>query len=268
MNVTVERRIHQIEVNLERMRWISRNLGHRYVIVNIADFTLHVVEYGQTVMSMDVIVGKPYQTTPVFTEKMEYMVLNPSWNLPERIVAEEILPMAKQDPNYIKDHNFIVRAGWTKEAAVIDPDTINWSAVEPATFQYTLKQSPGPWNPLGRIKFMFPNRFNVYIHDTPAKGKFSSNIRTFSHGCIRIKYPVDLATYLLQDDPDWTKAKVITAIKSGIETKIQLTRPVAVHIIYLTAWVDDQGLIQFRQDVYERDALLVKALRQKPPRFH
>jgi len=268
MNVSVETRIHQIEVNLERMRWIARNLGHRYVIVNIADFTLRVVEYAQTVMSMDVIVGKPFRNTPVFAEKIKYMVLNPSWNIPERIVAEEILPKAKNELNYIKNHNFIVRAGWNKEAAVIDPDTINWPQLKPAAFQYILQQPPGPLNPLGRIKFMFPNRFNVYIHDTPAKEKFSSLIRTFSHGCIRIKHPVDLAAYLLQDDPDWTKEKIIAAINSGIETKIQLMQPVAVHIIYLTAWVDDQGMIQFRQDVYGRDALLAKALRQRPPQFH
>ena len=268
MNVSVETRIHQIEVNLERMRWIARNLGHRYIIVNIADFTLRVVEYGQTVMSTDVIVGKPYRNTPVFTEKMEYMVFNPSWYIPERIVAEEILPMAKRNPNYIKENNFIVRAGWNQEAAVINPETINWPQVTPETFHYTLMQPPGPLNPLGRIKFMFPNRFNVYIHDTPAREKFSSTIRTFSHGCIRIKDPVDLAEYLMQDDPDWTLERINALIKSGIETKIQLTRPIAVHIIYLTAWVDDQGILQFRQDIYGRDALLARALSQSPPQFH
>jgi murein L,D-transpeptidase YcbB/YkuD len=262
MNAPAEQRLRQIEVNLERMRWISRNLGHRYVLVNIADFKLDVVEYGHVVLSMDVIVGKPFWNTPVFSKKMKYLILNPSWSIPESITKEELVPKIKNDPEYLTRHNMKIFRSWNRDAAEIPPDAIDWEDITAETFPYILRQEPGPSNPLGRIKFMLPNKFHVYLHDTPAKGRFAQNSRAFSHGCIRLQKPDDFAAYLLQDDLEWDSDK-IRAVTEG-DTRIDLVYPINVHIAYLTAWVDEAGVLQFRDDIYERDDRLYKALRMKP----
>jgi murein L,D-transpeptidase YcbB/YkuD len=265
LNVSAEARVRQIEVNLERMRWTARNLGHRYIIVNIADFKSYVIEHGRSVLSMDVVVGKPFWNTPIFTDKMTYIVLNPSWNIPESIAKEEILPKIQEDPNYLENQNIKVLTSWSKRAREIPPETINWSERDIESFPYKFRQNPGPLNPLGRIKFLFPNKFKVYLHDTPARGQFSRNIRAFSHGCIRIKRPLELAEYLLRDDPEWTRENILSALESEDETEIHIKQPITIHIVYLTAWVDEQGILNFRSDIYGRDEQLSKALKQRPP---
>ena len=259
-----DRRMRQIEVNLERMRWTSRNLGHRYIIVNIADFTLDIIEHGASVMKMDVVVGKPFWHTPVFSGKMRYIIVNPSWNVPESIALEEVIPKVKHDPGYLEAQQIKIFKSWSDSAEEIDPETIDWTRIGDNHFPYAFRQMPGPLNPLGNIKFMLPNKYNVYLHDTPAKGLFSRNSRAFSHGCIRVRYPMSLAEYLLRDSQEWSRAKIQAAVDEGREQRINLPAPIDVHIVYLTAWVDNEGVLNFRNDVYGRDELLLKALKRSP----
>jgi len=266
LNTSAEARARQIELNLERMRWIFRNLGQRYIIVNIADFTLKVIEKNHAVLSMRVVVGKPFWHTPVFSEKMTYVVLNPSWNVPRSIAVEETIPKIKKDPDYLAKHNMKILEGWSENAGEIDPDTIDWASLDVQNFKYRFRQDPGPQNPLGSIKFMFPNEFGVYLHDTPSKRLFTKSVRSFSHGCIRLEKPLDLAEYVFKGSSDWTPEKIRAEIETGEEQIVRLPKPVDIHIIYLTAWVDEEGFLHFRDDIYERDARLDESLRENPPR--
>ncbi len=267
MNVPATTRLRQIELNLERMRWTSGNLAHRYIKINIADFKLSVIEHGRSILSMNVIVGKPYWHTPVLSELMTYTVFNPTWKIPESILKEELLPKVIANPSYLAERDISILSSWADNANKIDPSTISWPNVEEDNFPYRMRQEPGPLNPLGNIKFIFPNRFNVYLHDTPGKSHFSKKIRSFSHGCIRISKPVDLAEYLLQNNPKWTRGKILTAIKSRRTQAVTLPEAIQIHILYLTAWVDEQGTLQFRNDIYGRDERLYKALLQEAPRL-
>ena len=268
LNVSVEERVWQIMINLERLRWSSEKIGAQYVLVNIADFALAVIEDGQPVLTMKVVVGKPYWYTPVFNAKLTYIVLNPSWYVPKNIMGRDILPRIQKDRKYLYDNQFEVLRGWGQNEENMDPEKIDWSWVTADNLQFRLRQGPSPLNPLGRIKFMFPNRFSVYIHDSPQKSLFKNNIRSFSHGCIRIEKPIELAEYLLQGNRGWTQEKIIEAIQTGEEQTVALSRPVNVFVLYLTAWVDENGVIQFRKDVYGRDKRLGTALLQNQPTLH
>ncbi len=264
LNVPASMRAEQIRVNMERLRWISSSFGERYIYVNIADYKLEVIEHGQSVLSMRVVVGKPYWYTPVFNAKMTYLVVNPTWNVPESIVDEEVLPNIKKDPDYLAKQNIAVLRGWGEDAEVIDPATIDWQRVQVKGFPFHFLQEPGPLNPLGSIKFMFPNKFNVYLHDTPAQGYFAEGVRAFSHGCIRLEKPFELADYLLKDKHNSTKVNIYNAILGGKEQIIKLPLPIDIYIVYLTAWAGRDGELQFREDIYERDKRLGAALQKKP----
>jgi murein L,D-transpeptidase YcbB/YkuD len=264
LNVPLKQRIRQMELNLERMRWILTNVEQRSIVVNIANFRLDVIEDGKSVLSMKVVVGKPYQRTPVFTAKMTYLIINPAWNIPDSIARKEILEKIKKDPQYLSKEDITVLRGWGSQEEEMAPETIDWSKISADSLPYRFRQEPGPLNPLGHIKFMFPNTFDVYLHDTPSKRLFSENVRTFSHGCTRIERPLELAEYLLQDDPRWTKENLLAALEEGTEQTIRIPQPLNVHFLYLTAWVDDMGILQFRNDIYERDKQLDEALRRKP----
>lgn len=264
LNVPLRQRIRQIELNMERLRWILGNVEQRSIVVNIANFQLDVMENGKSILSMKVVVGKPYWRTPVFTAKMTYIVVNPPWNVPDRIAREEVLKKIKNNPHYLAEQNIKVLRGWAPREEEIDPDTIDWSRVTPKTLIYHFRQEPGPLNPLGRLKFMFPNTFDVYLHDTSAKRLFSENVRTFSHGCTRIEKPIELGEYVLRDNPGWTRERLLAAIEEGTEKKILISHPLNVHFLYLTAWVDEGGALQFRNDIYGRDKSLEEALRKKP----
>ncbi len=262
INVPLEERIRQIELNLERLRWILGNVEQRFIAVNIADFELDVVENGKSILSMKVVVGKRYWDTPVFTAKMTNLIINPSWNVPDSIARKEILKAIKKDPHYLTKQNIKVLRGWGPREEEIDPETIDWSKITPKTLLYRFRQEPGPLNPLGRLKFLFPNKFDVYLHDTPAKRLFLENVRTFSHGCIRIEKPVELGEYVLGDDPRWTREKLLAAIDKGTEQNVRIAHPLNVHFLYLTAWVDEGGALQFRNDIYCGDKRLDEALRK------
>ncbi|MEM7426879.1 MAG: L,D-transpeptidase family protein [Pseudomonadota bacterium] len=255
LNTPIETRVRQMEVNMERRRWMEDDLGERYIFVNLADQFLKVVKNGKTVHTALTVVGKTYHSTPVFSKKMKYIVINPYWNVPSSIARKEYLPKLRRDPGYLLRQNIHVLRGGSK----VDPYAVNWSSVSSAAFPFRLRQDPGKKNALGRIKFMFPNRFNVYIHDTPAKSLFAKSKRVFSHGCIRVQDPPKLAEVLLQDQ-GWSLPRVKNQITSGKKRIVNLKKPIPVHITYLTAWVNKDGSVHFREDVYGRDKRLSAAL--------
>lgn len=260
LNIPVEERIRQIEINLERWRWVRKNLGHRYLLVNIADFRLEVVEEGRSVMSMPVVVGTSYRKTPVFSASMTYLEFAPYWTVPSTILREDKLPLIKKDPGWLARHNYeiVPWSGDSKE--IIDPAVIDWKKVEARTFPGNLRMKPGPQNPLGRVKFMFPNRFAVYLHDTPDRYLFARDIRSYSSGCIRVERPLDLAQYLLEKEAAWDCDLILDALESDESLTVDLPAPWPVHILYWTAWVDEAGAVQFRTDFYLCDLDLELAL--------
>ena len=243
LNVPVQDRIKQVQINMERWRWLPGTFGDRYILVNVPEFRLDLVEGGKTALTMRVVVGKDQSRTPAFSDKMTYIELNPFWNIPDSIANEEILPKLASDPGYLARNNMEVIPGTENR----------------------LRQLPGSGNALGRIKFMFPNEFNIYLHDTPAGHLFSRAERDFSHGCIRLEKPVELAAYLFKGDPKWTPEALQAAIDSGEQKTITLPDPLPVHILYWTAWVEPSGAVQFRKDLYGHDARLEEALAKEPP---
>ncbi len=265
LNIPVEERVRQIELNMERWRWVPHDMGNRYILVNIPDFSMNIVENSEIAVDMRIIVGKDYTATPVFSGTLKYLKLNPYWNIPQKIVVEEILPKIRTDPEYLAKQNIKVFQSWRKDAPEIDPETIDWNGVTEKGFSFKLRQEPGPLNPLGRMKFIFPNKFAVYLHDTPARGLFNNAARGFSHGCIRVEKPLDLAAYLLREDTRRTRETITEKIENGVQEAIPLREPIPVHILYWTAWVDNEGTVQFRNDIYARDIPLDMALKEKPP---
>lgn len=259
LNVPVEERICQLKLNMERFRWLPQDPGGRYIIVNIPDFVLKVIEKERPVLSMRVIVGKQDRQTPVFSDEMTHLVINPSWKIPENIFKNDILPKVRKDSGYLSDQNIRVFEDWGDDAREIPSQLIDWDRVDPETFKYKLKQDPGPHNALGRLKFIFPNEYKVYLHDTPHQQLFADPLRTYSSGCIRIEKPIELAEYLLKDNPGWTGEDILAEIEKGEEKTIYLPEPVPVYLVYWTAWVDMDGMINFRDDIYERDKTLAEA---------
>lgn len=265
LNTSVDDRIRQIEVNMERWRWLPQDLGKRHILVNIANFELDVCEDSQQVLTMLVIVGKTYRRTPVFSDKMTYLVLNPYWHVPPNLARQDILPQIKKDSTYFARKTIKVFDSWGADTKEIDPKTIDWSKVTAKNLIHRFRQDPGPENALGRIKFMFPNQFNVYLHDTPSLELFKKMVRDFSSGCIRIEKPIDLAEYVLKGAPKWTRKDILAALAKGVEQTVRLPEPIPVHLLYWTAWATENGTIHFRNDIYDRDKPLVEALREEPP---
>lgn len=260
LNVPLAQRIRTIELNMERWRWLPRDLGDRFITVNIAGFQLYVVEQDEVTMTMPVVVGKRYHATPVFSDSMTYLVFSPYWNVPRSIAVNEMLPKLRENPSYLEQESMQVFRGWEQPVRPLDPAAIDWSSVDPANFPYRFRQLPGPHNALGRVKFIFPNKFSVYLHDTPAKGLFSRAARDFSHGCIRVSRPMELAEYLLSDQPDWDAERIARAADRGVEQSVPLASPWPVHVLYWTSWVGPEGEVHFRADVYGRDKQLAEAL--------
>jgi murein L,D-transpeptidase YcbB/YkuD len=260
MNVPVADRIQQIEVNLERWRWRPQALGDPHVLVNVADFWLRVVEDGRRVLQMRVVVGTQHRQTPIFSDRISYLVFNPYWHVPHRIAVEDKLPEFRKDPARMARLGFEVFEGWGTDATQVDPSTVAWDRLSASNFPYRLRQRPGPANALGRVKFIFPNPHDVYLHDTPTRSHFRHTERSFSAGCIRVEYPVDLSAYLLRRSDGWTEARIRTVMEDGTERGVMLRRPVPVHLLYWTAWMEDDTTLHFRRDVYQRDAPVASAL--------
>jgi murein L,D-transpeptidase YcbB/YkuD len=264
-NVTVQERIQQIKVNMERWRWLPRDLGERHILVNIASFALQAFEAGKSVLDMRVVVGRDYRQTPVFSDLMTYLVINPYWNIPPTLAIEDKLRLIIEDPAYLAENNIRIVKGWDDDAIEVDPADVDWAEMVPEDFPYRLRQDPGPTNPLGRIKFMFPNEFNVYLHDTPSRELFHSSTRAFSSGCIRVEDPVGLAEYLLRGDPEWTRPAIVLAIGAEERTAVHIPEPIRVHLLYCTAWLGADGVPNFRGDIYDRDRPVAEALSSLPP---
>jgi L,D-transpeptidase YcbB len=265
LNIPAEERLGQIQVNLERWRWLPRDFGPRYIIVNAADFRLKLIEQGRIVLDMPVVVGKAATRTPVFDDLMTTIEINPVWDVPPSIAATEILDNARADAEYLGRLGYKLYAGWGESAAEVDPSGLDWSTLDAESFPYRVRQAPGPMNSLGRLAFLFPNPWAVYLHDTPLRYLFERPSRSFSHGCIRIAQPLELAVELLRDDPAWTKERILAAIAKGANQEVFLPRPIPIYIVYLTAWRDETGALQFRDDIYGRDATLARALAGLPP---
>jgi L,D-transpeptidase YcbB len=257
MQVPVDRRVRQLEVNMERRRWMNRELGDLHIFVNLADQYLKVVKDEKTIHTALLVVGKPFTRTPIFSEKMTYIVFNPYWSVPPSIANKEYLVKLRQDPGVLSRQKIRVLAGAGDNAREIDPYSVNWSGM--SRMPYALRQDPGKGNSLGRLKFMFPNKYNVYIHDTPAKALFSKDLRVYSHGCMRVQNPEELAEVLLKSQ-GWTEAKIDAQLATGAQKIVNLKTPIPVHVTYLTAWVNKDGTVNFRRDVYKRDQRLMEAM--------
>ncbi|MEO6404807.1 MAG: L,D-transpeptidase family protein [Ferruginibacter sp.] len=235
LNIPLHSRLEKILVNMERSRWVPQDVSKNYLIINIPEYKLHVIENDSLLWSMNVVVGQDQHKTVVFNGQIKYIVFSPYWNIPASIMKNETLPALRLDPNYLNTHN------------------MEWNG-------NTIRQKPGPNNALGLVKFLFPNSHSIYLHDSPAKSLFDETNRAFSHGCIRLAEPKRLATYLLQDNSYWTESGISDAMHAGIERYVTLKKPFPVFIAYFTSWVDRRGVLNFRKDIYGRDDRLLEMI--------
>jgi murein L,D-transpeptidase YcbB/YkuD len=243
----------QIALNLERWRWMPDDLGVRYIIVNIPSFHLDARDAGQIALQMKVVVGTPEHKTPIFSDTMTTTVFSPYWNVPDSIVEGETAPAAARDPGFLQRNNIeILRLG-KSGGTPVDPATVNWDDPEELK-ALAFRQKPGAKNALGHVKFLFPNPYDVYLHDTPADALFARPGRAFSHGCVRVEQPEALAKWVLKDSPAWTDEKILEAMHAGEEQHVKLEHEIPVHIVYFTAWADDAGSVRLVPDVYGYDA--------------
>jgi murein L,D-transpeptidase YcbB/YkuD len=256
LNGPVETRVSQLRASLERMRWVFRDLPDDYIIVDVAGFHVYLIQGREVIWESLVQVGKPYHATPIFKDTMWYLDFNPTWTIPPGILRRSTLPAIRKDPGYLERSNMTVL---TTSGKVVDPSTIDWAATATGGFPYMIRQEPGPDNALGRVKFMFPNKYMVYLHDTPSKSLFGRSERAFSSGCIRVQNPFDLAELLLEDQ-GWDRSRIDQVLASKKTTRVSLENPITVMLLYWTAEVDEDGTVYFRKDVYKRDAPIIEGL--------
>ena len=258
LNVPIGTRIDQLILNMERWRWLPKRFEPSYLLVNIPEYTLHVIEENKEAFNMRVIVGKVLHETPVFSDKLEYVVLAPYWNVPFSIIDKELRGKLAANPNYLDRLDMEVVKGYGRKAEVIDPRSVDWANVTQETFKYTLRRRPGPKNDLGDVKFIFPNSNDVYLHDTPHDELFSQSNRSFSHGCVRLAEPMKLASYLLRDRPEWDLQTILDTVATRREKYITLKKKLPVYLVYFTAWADEAGRPHFRDDIYGLDKKLAR----------
>jgi murein L,D-transpeptidase YcbB/YkuD len=256
MNVPASERVATLKINLERIRWLADDIEDEMIVVNIAGFEAYLVSGHQPVWSTRVQVGRPYHKTPVFRDEITYIAINPTWTVPYSIATKEMLPKLKKDPTYLASRDFDVK---DRNGNIVDSTQIDWQSLSRGNFPYTLVQRPGPSNALGRVKFMFPNKYAVYLHDTPSKYLFERAGRAFSHGCIRTQNPFDLAELLLAPQ-GWDRQRIQETLDSKKLTNVVLEKPMPVLLVYLTARADPDGTVHFFDDVYERDQRVAEAL--------
>lgn len=255
LNVPLRQRIHTLLLNMERLRWVNPAPPKNHLLVNIPEYRLHVFEEGQETWSMKVVVGAVVTHTVIFSGDVSVIAFAPYWNVPNSIVRNEIVPAMRRNPGYLAAQNMEVLKG----GQAVATSSIDW-ATYTGGGGYSIRQKPGPKNSLGLVKFLFPNEYNIYLHDTPARSRFEPEKRAFSHGCIRLSEPVKLAEYLLRNDSTWTPKAINKAMHAGKEQMVKVTPTMPVTIGYFTAWVDGQGRLNFRDDVYGHDAQLAKEL--------
>ncbi|SET12310.1 Murein L,D-transpeptidase YcbB/YkuD [Nitrosomonas marina] len=250
LNKTLDEKIQQLRITMERLRWLPRELGSRYLLVNTAGFQLAAVENDEYMLDMRIIVGRDYRSTPSFNSRITHLIINPYWNIPASIASKDLLPKQQKNPDYFTSQNIRVYSDYAYNAEPIDPDSIDWLAIRRG-FPYILRQDPGIHNALGTIKFMLPNPFSIYLHDTPTKTLFNKDIRTFSSGCIRLEKPLQLAEFALRKQ--LTQETLKAQIEFGKTRQINLPEPLPTFIVYLTAWIDSENNIHYSPDSYQRD---------------
>ena len=255
LNKPVDFRIKQMMINLERLRWVPVAMENEYLIVNIPEYKLHVIENNQLVWTTNVVVGKDAKQTTIFRGNISRIVLNPYWNIPNSIIMNEIIPNIKNNSDYLESHNMEVLSG----DKVINASNINWDKYKKAV-PFTIRQKPGKDNSLGRMKFLFPNNFNIYLHDTPAKGLFNESERAFSHGCIRVENPNKLLLHLIRHNKTWNQQKIDSILETNKEFCILIKPTIPVYIVYFTSWVDSNGQLNFRDDIYNLDYQLANEI--------
>ena len=299
LNVPVEERISQIELTMERWRLLPQYLGNRYILVNIANYHLYGVENNYDTINMRIVVGKPQWNTPMFSEEMTHLIINPYWNIPPSIFKDDIVPRIKEDSEYMSKLSIDALGLKTPEKIVVEEAEVvevveNVEATEVTdgdntgeqelseveiqnkkaqeeyiakvlSGKYRLRQNPGPGNPLGRIKFLFPNKHSIYLHDTPNRGFFKKAQRNFSHGCIRVEKPLELAEFVLSSNPSWTQDTIQSSINKMKTKTVHLDEAITVYILYFTTWVDNEGYVNFHKDIYGLDKTLYNALRTTRP---
>ncbi|MGH1537108.1 MAG: L,D-transpeptidase family protein [Gammaproteobacteria bacterium] len=260
INKSTEYRALQLEVNIQRAKQISEFGNSRYILVNVPEYKLYVIENGQTIYQTRVVVGKKKNKTPVLTSEISEFVLNPYWNVPTSITKNEIIPKLQEDPEYLSRNDMKIISRLNNKNHFIDPEFIDWATIDPEKASLRIRQDPGKKNALGRVKFLFPNNYRVYLHDTPSRNLFARNTRAFSHGCVRVENPFELAEVLLTNSATWTKDD-LRYFATRTKTKvIKLDQPIPIHITYMTAWADEQGVVHFRPDIYKRDSQLANNL--------
>ena len=262
LNVSVEDRIGMLRVNMERIRWIAGNLSEHYIVVNIAAFKAYYIIGDEFIFTTNVQVGKTYHKTPVFKERLRYVEFNPTWTVPVSITRNEMIPKMKKDPSYLDSRNFEILDG---AGNIVPNSSIDYENLSVDNFPYTIRQKPGPGNALGEVKFIFPNKFSVYLHDTPSKSLFGREERTFSHGCIRTQNPLDLAEVIL-DGSEWDREKIYKTIQSRKTMRVFPDNKIDVLLLYWTAGYYDGEGVGFFKDVYGRDQKVLKQLNSKDKR--
>lgn len=243
LNVTVQKRIRQLLINLERVRWMPAEKESNYILVNIPEFTMHVYDSSKLQFDMRVIVGTAANSSAIFSGQLKYVVFSPYWNVPESIVKKEIIPSINRNPNYLSKNHMEI-TGYNGKTPII-------------------RQIPGPWNSLGLVKFLFPNNYSIYFHDTPNRNLFQQTSRSMSHGCIRLGDPKKFAQYLLRNDKSWTESLIDSAMHLKKEKWVTLPKGIPVLLVYFTSWVDKEGVLNFRKDIYGHDAKMEAKLFEK-----
>lgn len=267
LNRSPQQRVAQIRLNLERLRWMPRDLGDKYIQVNIPDFSLAVFQDEKRIFATKAIVGMPKRPTPILSAKIASLVVNPYWNVPQKLAREDLLPKVRKDPEYLIKKQFNVYENWVPGAPALDLNLMDWESIQPWDMAYKFQQNPGPHNPLGRVKFMFSNPFSVFLHDTNSKGGFNRTQRTLSSGCIRVEKPLELANILMNTEEGSSSAETQfeELIASGENRYLRLAEKVPVHLMYLTSWVDEKGVLNFREDIYGYDSPMMMALNRSVP---
>lgn len=256
INADPEDRLKQVLVNLERQRWLNLERGKRHIYVNQADFSVSVIDDGKVTFWSRTVIGKNKHRSQEFNDEMTHLIVNPTWNVPRSIATEEMLPKLRRNPGSLGGSMQIM----TRNGTVVNPKYVDFSQFNKRNFPFIIKQRPGSRNALGKVKFMFPNQFHIYLHDTPSKSLFNRDVRAYSHGCIRVHKPFELAYALLAPQSEDPKALFRSYLNSGRERQLNLKTPVPIYLTYQSAWVDEDGVPQFRGDVYGRDQSLFRAL--------
>lgn len=257
LNMTAEQRIRQLRVNMERWRWLPEDLGQRHVRVNIADFSLKAVNKGVVEREHAVIIGRNYRQTPIFSDRIRYMVFNPWWETPQSIARKDKLPEFKANPKKVIEQGFELR---DMDGNILSPDSVDWRSYSTQRLPIRLRQKPGPNNALGKVKIMYPNAHSVYLHDTPGKALFDKTERAFSSGCVRVKDALELSAWLLQNNSQ-ADHKILEQSKADyIERRVNLSQPVPVHMLYFTTVVGDNGEVRYLNDIYQRDQRIADGL--------